>query len=93
MTCRSTSAGAVRPRSHTIETRYADRREAWVHWWKENRTDDVSSEAHGDAADGAAESAGGTADREYQVGAEEVDVADISDRECKGSEEARRAVP
>ena len=64
-----------------------------VHWWKENRTDDVSSEAHGDAADGAAESAGGTADREYQVGAEEVDVADISDRECKGSEEARRAVP
>ena len=47
VTCSSTSAGAVRPRSHTIETRYTDRREAWVHWWKENRTDDVSSEAHG----------------------------------------------
>ena len=42
------------------------------------------SEAHGDAADDTVEIAKGTADQEYQVGAEEVDVADISNKEPKG---------
>ena len=84
MTCRSTSAGAVRLRNHTIETKYADRREAWVHFWKENRTDDVSSEAHGDVADDTAENAKETDVQEYQVGEEEVDVADVSNKESKG---------
>ena len=40
----------VRLRSHTIEMRYVGRREARVQLWRENRTDDVSSEAHGDVA-------------------------------------------
>ena len=57
MTCRSIYAGAMRLRIRTIETRYADRREAWVHFLKENRSDDVSSEAHGDVADDTAENA------------------------------------
>ena len=55
VTCRSTSAGAVRLRSPTIETSYADRREA-----QDNRTDDVSSKAHGDVDDDTAENAKGT---------------------------------
>ena len=90
VTCRSISAGVVRLVSRTIETRYADRREARVQLWRENRTDDVSSEAHGDVADDTAENVKGT---DVQVGAEEVDVADLSNKESKGSEEARRAVP
>ena len=84
MTCRSTSAGAVRLRSHTTEVRYVDRREARVQLWKENRTDDVNSEAHGDVADDTAENAKGTDDQEHQVGAEEVEVADVSDKEAEG---------
>ena len=50
----------------------------------ENRTDDVSSEAHGVVADDTAENAKGTDVQEYQVGAEEVDVADVSNQESKG---------
>ena len=92
VTCRSTSAGAVRLGSRTIEMRYVGRREARVQSWRENRTDDVSSEAHGDVADDTAENAKGTDVQEYQVGAEEVGVADVSNR-VQGSEEARRAVP
>ena len=79
VTCRSTSAGAVRQRSPTIETSCADRREA-----QENRTDDVSSEAHGDVTDDTAENAKGTDVQEHQVGAEEIDVADVSNKESKG---------
>ena len=92
VTCRSMCAGAVRLRSRTVEMRYVDRREARLQLWKENRTDDVSFEAHGDAADDTAEKAKGTDVQEYQVGAEEVDVADVSNR-VQESEEARRAVP
>ena len=84
MTCRSTAAGAVRLRSHTIETRYVDRREARVQFWKENRTDDVNSEAPGVVADDTAENAKDTADQQYQVSVDEVDVADISNREAEG---------
>ena len=84
MTCRSTSAGAVRLRSHTIEVRYVGRREARVQLWSVNRTDDVSPDAHGDVADDTAENARGTDVQEYQVGAEEVDVADVSMKESKG---------
>ena len=85
VTCRSISAGAERLRSHTIEMRYVDRREARVQIWKASRTDDVNSDAEGDVADDAAENAKGTDVQEYQVGAEEeVDVADISDKESKG---------
>ena len=61
VTFKSTSAGAVRLRSHTIGTRYVDRRKARVHFWKENRTDNVISEAHGvagDTADNAKDTAG-----------------------------------
>ena len=76
VTRRSTSAGAVRLRSPPIETSYADRREA-----QENRTDDVNSEAHGVAADDTAENAKDTADQEYRVGVEEVDAADVSNKE------------
>ena len=60
VTCRSTSAGAVRLRSHTIEVRYVGRREARVQLWSVNRTDDVSPDAHGDVADDTAENARGT---------------------------------
>ena len=81
VTCRSISAGVVRLGSRTIETRNADRREARVQLWRENRTDDVSSEAHGDVADDTTENAKGT---DVQVGAEEVDVADLSNKESKG---------
>ena len=84
VTCRSTSAGAVRLRSHTIEMRHVGRREARVQLWRENRTNDVSSEAHGDVADDTAENAKGTDVQEYPVGAEEVDVADVSNKESKG---------
>ena len=73
VTFKSTSAGAVRLGSHTIETRYVDRREARVHFWKQNRTDYVISEAHGVVADDTAENAKDTAGQEYQVGVEEVD--------------------
>ena len=45
-----------------------DRREARVHFWKENRTDNVNSEAHGVVADDTAENAKDPADEEYQVG-------------------------
>ena len=83
VTCRSISAGAVRLRSHTIKMRYVNRREAKVQLWKENRTNDVNSDAHGDVADDAAEAAKGTGVQEYQVGAEEADVADVSNRESK----------
>ena len=83
VTCRTTSACAVRRRSHTIEMRYVGRREARVQLWRENRTDDVSSEAHGGVADDTAENAKGTDVQEYQVGAEEVDVADVSNKESK----------
>ena len=79
MTCKSTSAGAARQRSPTIETSCADRREA-----QENRTDDVNSEAHGDVVDDAAENAKGTDVQEYQVGAEEIDMADVSNEESEG---------
>ena len=41
-------------------------------------------EAHGDVADDTAETANGTDVQEYQVGAEEVDVADVSNKESKG---------
>ena len=44
----------------------------------DEKTDDVSSQAHGDVADDTAEEAKGT------VGAEEVDVADVSNEESKG---------
>ena len=71
VTCRSTSAGAVQLRSHTIEMRYVGRREA------------LSSEAHGDVADDTAENAKGTDVREYQVDAGEVDAADVSNKESK----------
>ena len=84
VTCRSTSAGAMRLSSHAIEKRCVDRREARVQLWRGNRTDDVSSEAHGDVADDTAETAKGTDVQEYQVGAEEVDVADVSNKESKG---------
>ena len=84
VTCRSISAGAVRLKSHTIEMRYLDRREARVQSWKENRTNDVNSDARGDAADDTAENAKGTGVQEYQVGAEEVDVADLSNKETEG---------
>ena len=79
VTCRSTCAGALRLRSSTIETSYADRREA-----QENRTDDVNSEAHGVVPDDTAENAKDTADQEYRVGVEEVDAADVSNKESKG---------
>ena len=69
----ASSAGAARLRSPTIETIYADRREA-----QQNRTNDVNSEAHGVLADDTAENAKDTADQEYQVGVEEVDAADVS---------------
>ena len=82
VTCKSTSAGAARHRSPTIETSCGDRREA-----QENRTDDVSSEAHGDVADETAENAKGTDIQEYQVGAEEVDVADVSNKESRRRKE------
>ena len=60
----------------------------------------MNSEAHGDVADDTAENAKGTGVREYQVGAEEVDVADVSDKkEAEGLKkrreqflEARRAL-
>ena len=78
VTCKSTSAGTVR-QSPTIETSCADRREA-----QENRTDDVIPEAHGDAADNTTDNVKGTYVREYRVGAEEVDVADVSDKESEG---------
>ena len=85
VTCRSISVGAMRLRSHTIEMRYVDRREARIQIWKENRTDDdVNSEAHGDVADDTAENAKSRGVQEYQVGAEEVDVADVSDKEAEG---------
>ena len=61
VTCRSTSAGAVRLRSHTIEMRYSRK-----------------------VADYTAENAKGTDAQECQVGAEEVDVADVSNEESKG---------
>ena len=92
MTCRSTSAGAVRLRRHTIEMRYVGRREARVQLWKENSTDDVNSEAHGNVADDTAEHAKCTDVHEYKVGAEEVDVAHVSNNQSKGSEQTRRAV-
>ena len=79
VTCKSTSAGAVRQRSPTIETSCADRREA-----QENRTDDVNSGARGDVVDDAAENAKGTDVQEYQVGAEEIDMADVSNEEPEG---------
>ena len=44
----------------------------------------MSSEPHGDAADDTAENAKGTADQEYQVGVEEVDAADVSNKEGEG---------
>ena len=88
MTCKSTSAGAARQKSPMIETSCADRREA-----QENRTDDVSSEAHGGVADDTAANAKSTAVQEYQVDAEEADVADVSNEKVQGSEEARRALP
>ena len=44
----------------------------------------MSSEAHGDVADDTAENAKGTDVQEYQVGAEEVDVADVSNKGSKG---------
>ena len=75
----STSAGAVRQKSPMIESSCGDRREA-----QENRTDNVSSEAHGDVADDIADNAKSTAVQEYQVGAEEIDVADVSDQESEG---------
>ena len=65
VTCWSTCAGAVRLKSHTIKTRLVDRQEARVHFWYENRTDDVNSEARGVVAD---DNAKDTADQEYQVG-------------------------
>ena len=79
MTCKSTSAGAVRQRSPTIETSCADRRQA-----QENRTDDVIPEAHGDAADDTTENVKGADVREYQVDAGEDDAADVSDKESEG---------
>ena len=79
VTCKSTSAGAVRQRSPTIETSCADLREA-----QENHMDDVSSEAHGDVADDTTGNAKGTDVQEYQVGTEEVDVAGVSNKESKG---------
>ena len=79
VTCRSTPAGAVRLRSHTIEVRYVGRREARVQLWSVNRTDDVSPDAHGDVADDTAENARSTDVQEYQVGA-----ADVSMKESKG---------
>ena len=54
------SPDASRKRSLTIEMRYVGRREARVQLWRENRADDVSSEAHGDVADDTAENAKGT---------------------------------
>ena len=84
MTCRSISTGAVRLRSHTIEMRHVGRREARVQLWRENRTNHVNSDAHGDVADDAAETAKGTGVQEYQVGAEEVDVANVFNKESKG---------
>ena len=82
--CKSTSAGAVRLRSHTIEMRYVGRRDGASSIMEENRTDDVISEAHGNVADDTAENAKGTDVQEYQVGAEEVDVADVSNKDSKG---------
>ena len=79
VTCKSTSAGTVRQRSSTIETSCADRRKA-----QENRTDDVIPEAHGDASDDTTENVKGTDVRKYQVDAEEVDAADVSDKESEG---------
>ena len=64
--------------------RYLGRREARVQLWRVNRTDDVSSEGHGDEADDTAEDAKGTDVQEYQVGVEEVDAADVSNKESKG---------
>ena len=77
-TCKSTSAGTVRQRSPTIETSCADRREA-----QENCTDDVISEARGSVADDTADNAKGTDVQEYQVGAGEVDAADVFDEEYR----------
>ena len=79
VTCESTSTGTVRQRSTTIETSCADRREA-----QEDRTDDVIPEAHGDAADDTTEKVKDTDVRAYQVGAGEVDAADVSDKEFEG---------
>ena len=79
VTCESTSAGTVRQRNPTIETSYADRREA-----QEDGTDDVIPEAHGDAADDTTENVKDTDVREYHVGAGGVDAADVSDKEVKG---------
>ena len=79
VTCESTSAGTVRQRSRTIETSCANRREA-----QEDRTDDVIPEAHGGAADDTTEIVKDTDVREYQVGAGEVDAADVSDKEFEG---------
>ena len=73
VTCESTSAGTP-----TIETSCADRREA-----QEDRTDDVIPEAHGDAADDTTENVKDTDVRAYQVGAGEVDAADVSDEGVK----------
>ena len=77
--CESTSAATVRHRSPTIETNCANRREA-----QENHTDDVIAETHGDAADDITESTKGTDVRKYQADAEEVDAADVSDKEFEG---------
>ena len=51
---------------------------------QENRTDNVSSEAHGDTADDTAENAKGTDVQEHQVDAEEAGVADVSNEESEG---------
>ena len=75
----STSAGTVRQRSPTIETNCANRREA-----QENHTDEEIPEAHGEAADDITESVKGTDVQKYQVDTEEVDAADVSDKESEG---------
>ena len=78
VTCESTSAGTVRQKNPTIETTCENRRET-----QENHADDVIPETHGDAADDITESVKGTDVRKYQVDAEEVDAADVSDKESE----------
>ena len=62
-----------------IETNCANRREA-----QENRTEDVIPETHEDAADDITKSVKSTDVRKYQADAEEVDAADVSDKESEG---------
>ena len=59
------------------------RREARVHFGRRTAWD-VNFEAHGVVADDTAENAKDTADRKYQVGAEEVDAADVSNKDAEG---------